>query len=205
MGGSDFIQAIQMCMNNIKDQHTIPDCLKVCNITSLYKNKGSRKDLNCYRGVFRAPVLRSILDRLIFNDEYEALDKELTDSNVGGRKGRNIRDNIYVLNAIINSITSGNAEACDITVYDVEKCFDTLWAQECINTLYEHGLDNDKIVLLFEERRNSKIAVKTTMGMTERISIENLIMQGTVFGSIICSTVMDKLAKICFQDIKKNM
>ena len=114
-----------------------------------------------------------------------------------------MRDNIYVLNAIINSITSGNAEACDITVYDVEKCFDTLWAQECINTLYEHGLDNDKLVLLFEETRNAKIAVKTTMGMTERISIKNLIMQGTVFGSIICSTVMDKLAKIFYQD--KNL
>ena len=41
------------------------------------------------------------------------------------------------------------------------------------------------------------------MGITERISIDNLIMQGTVFGSIICSSVMDKLAKIFYQD--KNL
>ena len=52
---------------------------------------------------------------------------------------------------------------CDITVHDVEKCFESL-------------------------------------EMTERINIENLIMQGTVFGSIICSTVMENLTNIFCQD-----
>ena len=46
----------------------------------------------------------NILDRLIFNDDYYTIEKNLTDSNDGGRRGRNIRDNIFVLNAIINSL-----------------------------------------------------------------------------------------------------
>ena len=137
MGGSDLSEAVLNCMNNIKDQQVFPDCLQDCNITSLYKNKGSQKNMNNYRGIFRVNRLRSILDRLIFNDEYEGIDKNLTDSNIGGRKERNIRYNIFVINAVINSIKSGKEEACDITVYDVEKCFDALWAQECTNTLYE--------------------------------------------------------------------
>ena len=78
-----------------------------------------------------------------------------------------------------------------------------LWAQECINTLYEYGLNNDKLVLLFEETKYANTAIKTGMGIRYRIYIENLIMQGTVFGSIICTSVMDKLAKIFYQD-KKN-
>ena len=147
-------------------------------------------------------VFRNILDRLIFNDEYQTIEKNLTDSNVGGRKGRNIRDNIYVLNAIINSIKKGSEEACDVIVTDVEKCFDALWAQECINTLYEYGLNNDKLVILYEETRNAQIAVKTASGLTTREDIKNIIMQGTVFGSIICTSVMDKLAKIFYQDEK---
>ena len=171
-----------------------------CNVTSLYKNKGSRKDFNFYRGIFRATVLRSILDKLIFNDEYQSIENHLSDSNVGGRRGRNIRDNIFVVNAIMNSIVAGSEEACDITVHDIEKCFDSLWAQECVNTLYEYGLDNDKLVLIFEETKIAKIAVKTAWGLTDRIDIEDLIMQGTVFGSIICTSVMDKLAKIFYQD-----
>ena len=82
-------------------------------------------------------VFRNILNRLIFNDEYKTVEKHLTDSNVGGTRGGNIRDNIFVLNAITNSIRKGNEEACDVIVTDVKKCFDALWTQECINTLYE--------------------------------------------------------------------
>ena len=145
-------------------------------------------------------VFRHILDGLIFNDEYAKIDSNLTDSNVGGRKGRNIRDNIFVLNAIINSIKKGNEEACDITVNDVEKCFDALWVQECLNTLYENGLNNDKLVLLLEESKTAHIAIKTPSGMTDREVINNIIMQGTVFGSLICTAVMDKLAKIFYGD-----
>ena len=85
-------------------------------------------------------------------------------------------------------------------VTDVEKCFDALWAQECINTLFEYGLQNDKLVLLYEETKNAYIAIKTTAGMTERENIHNLIMHGTVFGSLICTAVMDKLAKIFYSD-----
>ena len=62
MAGSDLTCAVLKCMNRIKDQQTFPQCLQKYNITSIYKNKGSRKDLNFYRGIFRATVLRSILD-----------------------------------------------------------------------------------------------------------------------------------------------
>jgi DNA-binding ferritin-like protein (Dps family) len=96
-------------------------------------------------------VFRNILDRLIFNDEYETIEKNLTDSNVGGRRGRNIRDNIFVLNAIINSVKRGKEEPCDVTVNDVDIFFDSLWVQECMNTMFEYGLTNDKLVLLYEE------------------------------------------------------
>ena len=134
------------------------------------------------------------MNRLIFNDEYEGIDRKLTDSNVEGRRGRNICDNIYVLNAIITSVAAGKGQTCDITVYDVEKCFDALWAQECGNTLYENGLNNDQLVLLYEETKNAQIAIKTSVEITERVNITNLIMQGTVFGSLICTSV--KLADI---------
>ena len=42
-----------------------------------------------YRGIFRVPILRTILDRLIYNDEYDDIEEALNDSNVGARKGRN--------------------------------------------------------------------------------------------------------------------
>ena len=94
-------------MNGIKSQQKFSYCLKSCNNTSLYKNMGPRKYLNKYRGIFGVSIFCNILDRLM-------------NSNVGDRRGRNIRDNIYVLSAITNSIKKGNAEACDVIVTDVK-------------------------------------------------------------------------------------
>ena len=118
-GGKDVLSAVTKLMNSIKRQQHFPQSLQSCNVTSLFKNKGSRKDYNQYRGIFRVTMFGNILDHLIFNDEYNTI-------VVGGRKGRNIHDHIFVVNAVIISIKKGQEEPCDITVNDVEKCFDAL-------------------------------------------------------------------------------
>ena len=49
---------------------------------------------------------------LIVDDEFKNLKKHITDSNVGSRKRRNIWDQIFVINAVLNSIRKGNKESC---------------------------------------------------------------------------------------------
>ena len=136
-GGDDLLYAITKLTTNIKEKQKFPQCLQTRNITSLYIKKGSVKDLNNFSGFLRTPIFRKVLDKLIFNDVYELLDENFTDSNVGGRKRRNIRDNIFVINAKMNSVRKGNEQACDITIYDTEKCFYALLVQEYMDTLYE--------------------------------------------------------------------
>ena len=197
--GEDLKIATLTLMNQIKTTQTIPEVLKQCNISSLYKNKGSRKDVSNYRGIFRVTILRSILDKLIYNDEYPGIDKQLTDSNVGARKGRNIRDNIFVINAVMNNVAKKKLKNTDITIYDAEKCFDKLWAQECFNDVYENGFKNDKLTLLYEENVNAKVAVKVHSGITKRVNINENIMQGTVWGSLFCTCTIDKLGKHAYE------
>ena len=200
VAGKDLKLAVLMLMNRIKDECVFPDCLKLCNITSLYKRKGAVSDFDSYRGIFRVTILRCILDRLMYNDEYPIIDKNLTDCNVGGRKGRNIRDNLFVVYAVTNSLKRKNEEPIDINVYDVMKCFDALWNEECINDLYEAGLTNDKLPLLFLENKSAQVAIKTPHGMTQRVDITNVIMQGTVWGGLFCTTSMDKLGKQAYRE-----
>ena len=200
VAGQDLKRAVLKLMNRIKTDEIFPEVLDPCNISSLYKNKGCQNDFNFYRGIFRVPILRTILDRLIYNDEYSNIDGELSDCNVGARKKRNIRDNIFVVNAITNSVINGNEDPIDVQVFDVEKCFDSLWLQECINDLYDAGLNNDKLPLLFLENQNAKIAVKTPKGISRRVSIQNIVMQGTVWGSLMCTATMDKLGKLVYNN-----
>ena len=90
----------------------------MCNISSIWKCKGPRNNFESYRGIFRVTIFRSILDKLIYNDEYYKLDKNLTDANVGARKNRSIRNDIFVLSAIMNSI-KGKEKALDFQVYEM--------------------------------------------------------------------------------------
>ena len=108
-------------INEIKSQQKYPDLLQNCKISSMFKCKGKQNSLENYRGIFKITVFRNILDRLIYNEEYNTIENGLTDSNVGARKNINIRDNIFVLSAVLNEVINGNAEPIDIQVYDVAK------------------------------------------------------------------------------------
>ena len=91
-------------MNRIKQKQEYPKCLELCNITNIFKRKGSINEFSQYRGIFRVLVFRSILERLIYNNEYYIIDENLTDANVGARKGRSVRNNILVINAKTNDV-----------------------------------------------------------------------------------------------------
>jgi hypothetical protein len=47
-------------------------------------------------------VNRSIVMKLIYKDKYDEVDENMSDSNVGARKGKNIRNHIFVVNGIVH-------------------------------------------------------------------------------------------------------
>ena len=77
------------------------------NITTIFKNKGSRQDMENDRGIFILSALKKILDKLIYIDKFENIDKNMSCSNVGARRGRNIRDHLFIIYGIINSVVKG--------------------------------------------------------------------------------------------------
>ena len=72
---------------------------------------------------------------------------------------------------------------------------------ECINDLWEAGVKDNRLALLFLENTIVHIAIKTESGTTERITILNKIMQGTVWAGLMCTTTMKKLRKEVYADL----
>ena len=52
VAGKDLKYAILKLMNKIKSDGIIPDKLKLCNISSIWKRKGARDIFENYRGIF---------------------------------------------------------------------------------------------------------------------------------------------------------
>ena len=101
---------------------------------------------------------------------------------------------------MLNDTKNGSKQPIDISVYDVMKCFDSLWVEECINDMFDAGVQNDKLNVLYMLNQNAQVAVKNSSGLTQRETISNIIMQGTVWGGIFCTTTMDKLGKIKYDN-----
>ena len=110
-------------------------------------------------------------------------------------KEKNIRNHLFEVYGIINQVKKEKSDPIDISVYDIEKCFDQLWLEELVNDLYYRGLVNDKLALIYELNKDIKVAVKTPVGLTSRVQIERKSMQGSVWSSLKCSNQMDGISE----------
>ena len=104
------------------------------NITTIFKLKGSRHELDNDRGIFGQSVFKRIIDKLIYQEKYPLLDKGMTDSNIGARKRRNIKNHLFIIYGIINSMLKG-----EVIVYISRsvQAFDVLWLSDCMNDIWD--------------------------------------------------------------------
>ena len=124
--GNDVYTSLTKMFNGIKTSLLIPTFLQSMSITRIWKHKGSRHQLSNERGLFCLSKVRSCLDKLLYNDVYDDIDSNLSSCNAGGRRGRSIRDQLFIIYGIINDVTNGKGEDIDIMSYDVMMCYDKL-------------------------------------------------------------------------------
>ena len=103
--GTDLKLSLLMMMNKMKDEVTVPECLRRANITILHKKK-SKLDLNNLRGIFVCSVMRTILMKLVHERTYDIVSSNMTDSHIGARKGKRVRNHLFVLNSILSDVLS---------------------------------------------------------------------------------------------------
>ena len=101
--GQDFKRAVLALMNGMKKSLEVPTFMQLSNITTIYKMKGSRLEMENERGIFILMVFRKIYDKLLYNDKYEEIDSNMSDSNIGGRKKKNIKNHLFIVYGVINA------------------------------------------------------------------------------------------------------
>ena len=204
--GSNLKSGLLKLMNEIKSEMIVPYNLQLSNISSIYKNNSkSQFELINERGIFILPVARKILDKLLYLDKYSYIDSGMSDSNIGARKNKNIKNHLFVVYGIINSILKEGKHCIDILIYDLIQAFDGLWLEDCLNDIFDSvpkEQQDDKLALIYETNKNNLIAVNTPVGQTERVNVERIVTQGGTFGPLECSNSIDKIGKKCYDEGK---
>ena len=126
-----------MMMNKMKDKVIVPECLRRANITILHKKK-SKLDLNKWRGIFVCSVLRTILMKLVHERTYDIVSSNMTDSQIGTRKGKSVRNHLFVLNSFLSDILSSKKqEPVNLNIMDFKQMFDAEELPTVLNAFYE--------------------------------------------------------------------
>ena len=83
MIGFDLKKSLLFMLNELRIRKLIPIFMRYSNITTVPK-RGSLTKLENERGIFRVDLVRSSLMRMIYNDKYPEIDKNMSDSQMGG-------------------------------------------------------------------------------------------------------------------------
>ena len=196
-GGEDLKLSLLKMVNHTKHTLEIPDSMNIVNIAMIPKpGKHASTLISNQCGIFIISKLRSILMTILLKYEYEMIDNYMSDSNVGGRRGRRIQDHLFIINGInFEHAMSKKNNPITIGIYDYRQCFDSMWQEEVVNDLFEAGIQEVKLVLLFEITKNNKVAVNTPDGLSERKNVEKIICQGDQWGSLECALQVDTIGK----------
>ena len=171
---------MKLC-NAVKFRKLYPTIFQPSNITSLYKNKGEKADLNNDRGIFNVVKIRSILDKLIYNEKYEIIDKNMSSSNIGGRKHRNIRDHLFVINAILQDASKDKMSPIDVQIYDIK------------NALINCGLKRHQTTYMMLE--SLMIILTSLQTQTIKCSVQILLGKSCLQMIVLNSTSIKDMSK----------
>ena len=80
-------------------------------------------------------------------------------------------DDLFILRGIINHAKYLGKRVW-LTFYDIEKCFDSLWAEDCIDYLWDLGVKDDILRLIYFMNIKATVPLKTpqTHGFFQTLS-----------------------------------
>ena len=141
--GYDLRKSLLLMFNKMKKQKLIPIFMNIANITTVPK-KGCRLELRNERGIFRCSVVRSILMHLIYETKYPKIDSKMSDCQMGGRRKKGCKNNIFILNGIIHEVLKSNKmNPVTFQFDDYSQMFDSMNLQSAIIDIYDNGVDDD--------------------------------------------------------------
>ena len=187
-----MLYSLVAIVNTIKTSKNLPSDWNKIWIRTLKQKKRTFRKLDNYRGIFLVGILSIIFEKLLKNKISDTLQQNISKFQNGGMKGKGAVDNLFILRGIINHANYLGKELW-LTFYDTEKCFDSLWLEDCINSLWDLDVKDDILGLICLMNIKATVTIKTPLGDKDPLFLSNFVKQGTVLGHVI-NNCLNKLS-----------
>ena len=184
--GTGVKKSILTLCNLIKNSKEVPEQWDLVRIVTIYKQKGSKKELKYYRGIFLAIVMSKIFEKLIKNRIENNLQR-VNLLQAGSRKNRGPPDNVFLFRGVMDHFKF-TGKPLYVTAYDFEQAFDSLWLEDCVISLKDLGVEKEYLQLIYNLNKRAEVTVQTPYGPSATFKTNPIVKQGTVLGPCLCSS-----------------
>ena len=191
--GPVFVEAITNALNHIKANLCIPDSWINVIITTLFKNKGSRKYLKNHRGIFLTSIFSKVMEKLIKTRIQDSL-LNISPFQCGATLNHSTADCMFMVNGLIDHAKYTKTPLY-LTLYDYSTCFDSLWLEDTMLSLWDLGVQDEMFPLIYKMNELCNIKIRTPYGTSHPFSCERIVKQGAVLSTSLCGSSTSQLTK----------
>ncbi|KYB27818.1 putative RNA-directed DNA polymerase from transposon BS-like Protein [Tribolium castaneum] len=182
-----------------------PEALKTSKVVPIYKNKGSKSEVSCYRPIAVQNQFHKIFER-IFSDRlvrFLECTNLISSSQHGFRKGKST---ITAINETVSALhdSLNNKQQTVGLFYDPMKAFDSVNHGILLEKLHHcgiRGISNNWIKTYLHKRRQ---VVALNDHMSEPAYVELGVPQGSVLGLIFFLIFINNLPPLLVTNPKSN-
>ena len=191
--GDQLDRLLLNILDIMKSAQLAPDQWLQVQITTIYKNKGKKKLLINYRGIFLKQIISKMFEKMNMNrisPQMEKIDK----FQAGSRNARGPPDQTFLLRATIDHSVYLR-RALYLTLYDFSQCFDSLWLADCLLCLWKLGVTSETLNNIKKLNETCNFTVQTPVGLSEEACVQSIVQQGSVTGGALCAASTAEVTK----------
>jgi hypothetical protein len=110
---------------------------------------------------------------------------------IGGQPGHRAEELMFVMKSIIAQKRS-KGQALLIQCWDLSKYFDKEMIEDALLTCYKRKVNPKAVRLWYKLNQNTRIRVKTGVGMSDYAEVGAVVGQGTMGGAVVSQAVLDE-------------
>ena len=178
------------CRSMIESE-TFPRDFKDTTLHMIFKGKGKKENLSDNRFIHSKPWLPRLVEGLIVEEGLkEALVNKSSMFQIGGQPGHRPEEHMFVMKSLIAK-TRAEGKPIVVQCWDISKFFDKERIGDAILTCVGRNANKKATKLWLNLNENTKIKVKTGVGLSKEALVGAVVGQGTIGGALVSQAVLD--------------